>query len=217
MTNEQAIKLLHRLQDEQFDGQHGDERREALEMAVRALSGEGDTIYRQAVDKIIDALLENDNLQASPSVWHGLCMIKQLPSAQPERLTDDAFEAIRIHLNAYKEKLCNQRRWKEAEEYQRIIDRFMAFASAQPERKKGGWEEIEVIPEAYDIAGIKTWASKMRCNHCGFTTFAVEGCFAQYNFCPSCGADMRKVIETDYVGLSKALWDKERGESDETD
>ena len=84
MTNEQAIKLLHRLQDEQFDGIHGDERREALEMAVRALSGEGDTISRQEVDKIIDDLLENDNLQASPSVWNGLHMIKQLPSAQPQ-------------------------------------------------------------------------------------------------------------------------------------
>lgn len=52
----------------------------------------------------------------------------------PERLTDDDFETIRIHLNAYKEKLCNQQRWKETEEYQRIIDRFMAFASAQPEK-----------------------------------------------------------------------------------
>lgn len=54
-------------------------------------------------------------------------------SAQPERLTDDDFEIIRIHLNACKERLCNQHRWKEAEEYQRINDRFMAFASAQPE------------------------------------------------------------------------------------
>ena len=60
-------------------------------------------------------------------------VLEGLPSAQPERLTDDDFETIRIHLNAYKEKLCNQRRWEEAEEYQRIIDRFMAFASAQPE------------------------------------------------------------------------------------
>ena len=48
-----------------------------------------------------------------------------------ERLTDDDFETIRIHLNAQKEKLCNQQRWEEAKEYQRIIDRFMAFASAQ--------------------------------------------------------------------------------------
>lgn len=75
--------------------------------------------------------------------------IEELPSAEPERLTDDDFETIRIHLNAYKEKLCNQRRWKEAEEYQRIIDRFMAFASSQPkvdaepERKRGKWIPVE--------------------------------------------------------------------------
>ena len=56
-----------------------------------------------------------------------------MPSAQPERLTDDDFETIRIHLSAYKERLGNQSRWEEAEEYQRIIDRFMSFASAQPE------------------------------------------------------------------------------------
>lgn len=47
---------------------------------------------------------------------------------RPERLTDDDFETIRIHLNAYKEQLCNLHRWEEAEEYQRIIDRFMSFA-----------------------------------------------------------------------------------------
>ena len=94
-----------------------------------------DLIERQAA---IDALT---NLQgiiyASDGVRKGISLawneILKLPSAQPERLTDDDFEAIRIHLNAYKEKLCNQQRWVEAEEYQRIIDRFMAFASAQPE------------------------------------------------------------------------------------
>ena len=61
------------------------------------------------------------------------CAIENALTIQPERLTDDDFETIRILLNADKEKLCNQHRWKEAEEYQRIIDRFMAFASAQPE------------------------------------------------------------------------------------
>jgi hypothetical protein len=55
------------------------------------------------------------------------------PSAQPERLTDDDFETIRIHLNAYKEKLCNQQRWEEAEEYEQLIARFMVFASVQQE------------------------------------------------------------------------------------
>lgn len=70
-------------------------------------------------------------------------VINSLPSAQPERLTDDDFETIRIHLNAYKETLCNQQRWKEAEEYQRIIDRFMAFASAQPDLSEEDWQLIK--------------------------------------------------------------------------
>ena len=97
-----------------------------------------------------------------------------LPSAQPERLTNDDFETIRIHLNAYKKKLCNQHRWKEAEEYQRIIDRFMAFASAQPERKPGHWETY--IISMLDGEGC-------RCSECGF-----EG-VPYWNFCPNCGAD----------------------------
>lgn len=59
------------------------------------------------------------------------------------------------------------------------------------ERKTGKWEEIEVIADAYDISGVKTWASKMKCDQCGFTTIAIEGRFSQYNFCPNCGADMR--------------------------
>ena len=136
MTTEQAIKLLHRLQDEQFDGPHGDERREALEMAVRALEGDGDMISRQAVMKEFSDFVRKSNNSdfAQTPTWNdAVSLVGSMPSAQPERLTDDDFEAIRIHLNAYKEKLCNQQRWEEAEEYQRIIDRFMAFASAQPE------------------------------------------------------------------------------------
>ena len=60
----------------------------------------------------------------------------------------------------------------------------------EPERKTGEWEEIEVIADAYDIGGVKTWASKMKCDQCGFTTIAVEGHFSQYNFCPHCGAEL---------------------------
>lgn len=63
--------------------------------------------------------------------------MRNLPSAQPERLTDDDIETIRIHLSATKEDLCNQRRWNEAKEYERLIERFMAFAYAQPEPPKG--------------------------------------------------------------------------------
>ena len=107
-------------------------------------------------------------------------------SSEPERLTDDDFETIRIHLNAYKEKLCNQRRWEEAEEYQRIIDRFMAFASVQPERKKGKWIYVE-----HDVA----MCDGYRCDKCGFfVPWDYQHKFIDfikdYNYCPSCGAKM---------------------------
>ena len=94
-----------------------------------------DTIYRQAaVDAIINLTdIWVNNLPTLIYKTDAQDAIYELPSAQPERLTDDDFETIRIHLSAYKEQLCNQRRWKEAEEYQKIIDRFMSFASAQPE------------------------------------------------------------------------------------
>ena len=99
-----------------------------------------DLIRRRAAirfirDKVSLSLFMKRSVDKADKACMELCdmLDRDLPSAQPERLTDDDFETIRIHLNAHKEKLCNQRRWEEAEEYQRIIDRFMAFASAQPE------------------------------------------------------------------------------------
>ena len=88
-----------------------------------------DLISRQAA---IDAVIKHLQLDYEYA-WGVREAINGLPSAEPEHLTDEDFETIRIHLNAYKEQLCNQHRWEEAEEYQRIIDRFMAFASAHPE------------------------------------------------------------------------------------
>ena len=82
---------------------------------------------------------------------------ERFPSAQPEWLTDDDFETIKIHLNAYKEKLCNQQRWQEAGEYQRIIDRFMAFASAQPEPR---WIPVE---ERLPDLGFVVWVTLVIC------------------------------------------------------
>ena len=99
-----------------------------------------DCISRQAaIDAIHEEWDECLNVDESGKTiaYETEDVICRLPSAQPERLADDDFETIRIHLNAYKEKLCNQQRWEEADEYQRIIDRFMAFASAQPEPYKG--------------------------------------------------------------------------------
>lgn len=103
-------------------------------------------------------------------------VLDDLPPVHPERLTDDDFETIRIHLNAYKENLCNQRRWKEAEEYQHIIDRFMAFASTQP--RTGMWIDIK-----------HTFMTK--CSVCDW----INNDDSSYNFCPCCGADMRPQFE----------------------
>ncbi len=101
----------------------------------------------ELIEKYKKELIEATNIETAPDemavlddilyrFWQMGWLDKlELPPAQPERLTDDDFETIRIHLSAHKEKLCNQRRWKEAKEYQRIIDRFMAFASVQPEER----------------------------------------------------------------------------------
>lgn len=59
------------------------------------------------------------------------------------------------------------------------------------EPKTGEWIEVEVLPEVYDIEGVKSWGSKMQCDQCGFRFTAIEGHIRQYNFCPNCGADMR--------------------------
>ena len=88
--------------------------------------------------------------------------LEGLPTAWPERLTDDDFETIRIHLNACKEKLWNQHRLEEAKEYQRIVDRFMAFASAQPEPQWIPCSEQKRLPNYREPVLISTyWGVRM--------------------------------------------------------
>ena len=114
-------------------------------------------------------------------------------NAEPERLTDDDFETIRIHLNAQKEKLCNQQRWEEAEEYQRIIDRFMAFASAEPECKTAEW-----------IYGENGGQDGWYCSKCGlfipwdYEYYGLDNIdfIADFHTCPKCDRKMLK-----YTGM----------------
>lgn len=109
-----------------------------------------DLIWKQdAIDAICEdgTWLERQGCMEITMVerkYRDVDIIENLPSIQSERLTDNDFETIRIHLNSYKEKLCNQQRWKEAEEYQRIIDRFMAFASTQPNHNADA-SKMEII------------------------------------------------------------------------
>lgn len=51
---------------------------------VRTQMPSADCISRQEVNRLIDEILENDNLQASPAVWYCLHRLKGLASAQPE-------------------------------------------------------------------------------------------------------------------------------------
>ena len=130
--------------------------------------------------------------------------MRELPSAQPERLTDDDFETIRIHLNAFKESLCNQGRWEEARDYERLIDRFMSFASAQLEVKCIAKVTLtdEQVKEAFEKAkdAILTaqperkkgkWIRKhniygvVYCSECDYELHTNNT-----NFCPNCGAKM---------------------------
>ena len=127
----------------------------------------GELISRQAA---IDAIVHCTNCGTEEELrgyvvkhyldngWTGgvldaLDAVEGLPSTQPDRLTDDDFETIRIHLNSYKEKLCNQKRWEEAEEYQRIIDRFTIFASAQSDSYIVGLKTLDALIQAAYRAG----------------------------------------------------------------
>lgn len=51
------------------------------------------------------------------------------------QLTNEEIETIRIHINAFKEKLCNQLRYKEAEDYQQIVDKLDTMMGAEREEE----------------------------------------------------------------------------------
>lgn len=98
-----------------------------------------DTIYRQdainavKIGALSAATIYGRTDEGSTALYETVRAIKALPSAQAEpQLTVEDIETIRIHLNAIKGNLCNQRRYKEAEEYEEIIKRLTSLPSAQP-------------------------------------------------------------------------------------
>ena len=108
---------------------------------------------------------------------HEIEIIKNAPSIQPTQLTDEDKETIRIHLSAFKERLCNQRRWNEAKEYEELISRLLSTPSVQPRRGKWIYSEGSGYGNPY---------GHYECSLCG------DGYGYKTNFCPNCGADMRE-------------------------
>ena len=103
MNNERAIELLHRLQDEQFDSIHGDERREALSMAVRALEGDGDAISRQAAIEIV----RNRVKRFTTACVLAVTEIEQLPPAQRQRILYANMSDTEFEKWLYEHGICN--------------------------------------------------------------------------------------------------------------
>ena len=61
-------------------------------------------------------------------------------------------------------------------------------------RKVGRWipqfaENGDDYFEAYDIKGVRTFASKYKCSECGFVHTVIED-LGIYEYCPNCGAKM---------------------------
>ena len=98
--------------------------------------------------------------------------LKELPSAQPERvvLTDNEWRMYK-KLRAFHNG-----------SYARLLDKL--FASARPKRKKGTWDK-------------KSIAFYWKCSECGAVVnndrhdIFLYPIVEQLNYCPFCGADMR--------------------------
>ena len=200
MTTEKAIQLLHRLSDEQFDGIHGDERREALEMAVMALkqnlvkeSGDlvqdlvKDCISRQqaidALDKHIDTFDAIDTNYLC-GLRTAMSILKEMPSAQPET-HDKRTETHECDLIGRQEAIdiVRNRVKRFTTACVLAVTEIEKLPSARPERKKGHW-----IRHITTGLGPKL-NDTIECSECRIA-FSTENMFRR-SFCPNCGADMR--------------------------
>ena len=105
MDKDKAIQLLERLQDpEPYEPMLTKDAYDAIQMAIDALSADGDTISRKAA---IDALGELATFtdECSEHTWmytdDVYKAIKQLPPAQPERIKGRWIEKPHVHGVAY--------------------------------------------------------------------------------------------------------------------
>ena len=138
MTNERAIELLNRISDSQFDGIHGDERREALSMAVRALEQnlvqESDSLVKdlvndcisrqQAIDAVVSAMIDGADAELVEGV------MELLPSAQPGVKEISYTDCANAMLMMWIDKVLTDG------EYNRIMDKLNAHEMEKRNGKK---------------------------------------------------------------------------------
>ena len=183
MNKDKAIQLLERLQDpEPYEPMLTKDAYDAIQMAIDALSADGDTISRKAA--IERAKKEHDFFRGAVTVsdkarrdelLNVMCWLGELPSAQPEQLepdqngdlwvtVPDIDKVTRIYVQESKSKFC----------------RIFYEEQEQPERIKGHW--IKISP-----------ANIYECSECGKSVMTNDIC--AYDFCHGCGADMREEKE----------------------
>ena len=133
--------------------------------------------------------------------------VLRLINKQTELDAED-IETIRIHLGAFKERLCNQGRWKEAQEYEDLIGRLL-------HENKEIIDPVDLVRDLAERIGIHQlyaitvdlrgepaqkegeWIYQdfggYHCSECGHQ--APFWCFASTqnlsNYCPNCGVKMK--------------------------
>lgn len=138
-----------------------------------------DLIRREAVLDALKAIPDHNDGMVFETLSHALRDIELLPSAQPDlqeysvwfRIGEILVDVSKMHITA-----------------EDGIEKIRSYLvrMKKPEREKGKWIYGE---DEYGIDGY-------RCDKCGFFVLWDYGhnfinYIGNYNFCPSCGADMR--------------------------
>ena len=170
MNKDKAIQLLERLQDpEPYEPMLTKDAYDAIQMAIDALSADGDTISRKAAIGVLHEAL--DKVDQIADVPFGVYQnyrdkMNKLPSVQPEP-SQVAKDIARIVENG---------------QDMRVI--------AQPERIKGHWICDRSWSEGVGMG--ESYGHYWKCDKCGHLEqgdWGECGC----NFCSNCGSDNREV------------------------
>ena len=170
MNKDKALQLLERLQDpEPYEPMLTKDAYDAIQMAIDALSADGDAISRKAAIGVLHEAL--DRVDQIADVPFGVYQnyrdkMNKLPSVQPEP-SQVAKDIARIVENG---------------QDMRVI--------AQPERIKGHWICDRSWSEGVGMG--ESYGHYWKCDKCGHLEqgdWGECGC----NFCSNCGSDNREV------------------------